>query len=261
MLQDEGSGAALLAPGDDEMNSYVELLGSDDYYVRAFGDPLFLPLAGCREANGFVTCVRTLHALYDQARKLREEGKPLKYKGLVIDTISGMATLAVNQMMSKCGIADAPAAQSPEGFRFYGGIRNILEQYMGTARALKGLGMHLVATAHVGEKKISKTSMAEQQVGTGQLPLITGSFREVLPAAFDIVCHAGIQDEDPRYYLQWVSQMGRPTKSRVGPLSTSARLPNEWSAFKPLITEALERRAAKAAGQSRREQPAAPEAE
>jgi hypothetical protein len=239
----EGSGVALLAPGDDELMSYIELDGREEYYLKGFDDPEFLPTAGLYKTEGLGLLIKTLNAVRNKAKESWEKGEELKYKVLVLDTISSMAQLAVNQMMMKCGVTDAPAAMSPEGARFYSGIRNLMEEVMRPVRACKGYGMHVIGLTHVGEKQVSKTAMAETKSKMAQMPLIVGAFREVLPAYFDLVMHAGVdQQGTPRHYMMWVSDVSRPTKSRVGSLGSTVRLPNDWRVLRQLIKEAIERR-------------------
>jgi len=268
-LATEGSGVVLTAPGNEEFNSYTEFAKRDGYAIMGAGDPEFLPVINMRNATGFSYALKLLNGLYVQARyhlgMLTPEqmepfaerwGEPtgeLKYQVLGIDTLSGVGTLAVNHMLMKTNLDDAPPAQSPEGAHFYGGIKNIMEHFMAAVDGLRGYGMDLIATSHVMEREQKKTAMAEQVSSKAWVPAMTGSFRESVGGKFDLVMYSQVDPTaelingknnpgNPRHYVQWLSDPKKPTKSRVGALANQEKLPNEWSILKPLYDAALEAR-------------------
>ena len=276
-LKEWGSGVVLMAPGDEEANSFTEFYGREGYLLKGFNDHDFLPSLGMWKADGHQRLLRTLHGLSMRCRwdlglmaevmtdaqaKLNDElqkkfGDPLgelKYKGLGLDTMSGVGILAVNAMQSVTTTVDAPPAQHPDGARYYLGIASKLEEVMRMLDALKGYGMDVIATTHVREKDAPATSMAEDTGKRTWVPAIVGGFRDVMPRAFDVGFHAGVDGEaklvdgrndskQPKYYLMWVSGKKKPTKSRVGPLASTVAIPNEWEYISAAIDMALARRA------------------
>jgi hypothetical protein len=233
-LLTEGAGAALLAPGVDELASYTELLGRPEYMVFSVDDPEWAPSVSKLKATGF-----------QQAMGWMYERLAAPPPVLVVDTVSALAQLAVNHVMCRMGIREAPKAMSPEGAQYYTGIRNAMEDFMRLARACRAAGSTLLFTSHVAEKEQAATAMAGQISKTVHVPLIPGSYREVLPAAFDVVLHAGVNpaSKDLRHYLQWVSDPKRVTKSRVGDLGPG-QLQNNWPVLKQAIVQAIKARAA-----------------
>jgi len=262
-----GSGVVLTAPGVEEVNSYTEYVGREGYFIRGFNDEDFLPSIGMWHADGHKKLLRVLHGLTMQCRwdlgllaGAKEElkadyekrfGEPrgeIRYKGLVLDTISGVGVLVVSAMQSTMHIEDAPAAQSPEGAQYFLGLQSKMEEMMRMLDSLKGYGMDIIACSHVREKKVPATSMAEVQGKTAWVPAIVGGFRDLLPRAFDVTFFSGVNQEvklvegrndpkKPRYYLRWVTDGKKPTKSRVGPLASTVDIPNEW----PYVSEAIDR--------------------
>lgn len=265
-LAAEGSGVALLAPGNEEYSSYTEFDGRDGYQIRGVGDAEFQPLLGMRQATGFKNAVALLRGVYLRAKydlgltdeattaKLLETfGEPqgeLKYKVLGVDTISGIGILAVNERLSSMGLNDAPKAQSPEGATFFTGLKSILEQFMALLDGVRGMGVDLIVTSHTMERDQGKNVIAGQ-IGKGAyVASIMGSFRDNLPRAFDLVLYPGVNDDaalvdgandpnNPRHYVRWVPSSKQPTKSRVGALSINEVLPNEWQYLRDAYDRAL----------------------
>lgn len=249
-LRAEGSGVVLMAPGGDEVASYTEFLDRDGYKIEGFDDPEFMPLMGLKTTEGLKNAMQWANALRTKTKEAAEAGLPLPYKMLVIDRIDGFGQLSVNVMMKTCNITEAPAAQSPEGARYYTGLSNLLHQLMRPIRACKGYGMDVIIISHVVEKEVKKTSHAEVVGGVAEVPNIPGTaFREALPGICDLVMYAGVARKgelvngrnnptNPRHYLQWLPDPDRPTKSRLGPLSPDKLIPNEWAILKPLMLAA-----------------------
>jgi hypothetical protein len=243
-LRHEGSGVILMAPGDDEYNSYAEFADNDNYALLPFDDPEFLPAAGLKKVGGLVAAMKA-------ATKLRQvlEENPGKYAVLGVDRIDGFAQLAVNVMLKKCDLSEAPKAMSPEGARYYTGLQNLLHQFFRPLRACRGLGAHLLVTSHVMEKEVDKMQLAEAG-STAYMPLIPGSFRNQMPGIFDLTMFAAVNKagklvdgrndvQNPRHYVKWMPSASQPTKSRIGPLSDRDKLPNEWDHLRPLLDAAL----------------------
>jgi len=235
-LLHEGGGAVLIAPGVDELSSYVELVGLEGYQLLAVDDPGWLPSIRETKAEGFGQAMVFLKGLVQAS----SNPPPV----LVVDTISAIAQLAVNHTMKRLGMLEAPKAMSPEGAAYYTGLRNAMEDFMRLVRACRARGMHVICVSHVTEKEQSMTAMAGQVSRTVHVPLIPGSYREILPAAFDVVLHAGVNpaSKDLRYYVQWIPDPKRVTKSRVGDLG-AAQLPNDWPTLRAAIDSALTTRA------------------
>ena len=243
-LRHEGSGVVIMAPGDDEEASYAEFRGRSEYVIRGFDDPEFLPTLGVKEVGGFKAALNTVRSVYNKTKEELAAGNPLPYAVLGIDTISSLSQLSVNFWLKKMNLEGPPPALSPEGARFYGGIRSQMEEFMRPCRSLKGMGLHLIATSHVSEKEIKKTAVAGASGATGHMPLIMGSFRDRVAGIFDLVFHAGVQNNaEPKFYVQWVPDPKRPTKSRLGKLSDQVMLPNDWPTLKAAAEAALARRA------------------
>lgn len=255
-LEDEGSGVAFLAPGPDELTSYMAILDKPGYYVEGFDDPAFLPAIGMREVQGLARAIKLANTLRQRLEEDFKAGKPLTYKVIAVDKISGFAELAVNVMLKACNLAEAPTAMSPEGARYYTGITNLLDQFMRPLRACRGYGAHLLVTSHVAEKEISPTAVAEVSGQEAHVPLIPGKgFREKLPGIFDLVFYAVVNKagklisdpndpsnvrndpNNPRHCLLWMPDPKKPTKSRLGPLSDKRLLPNEWHVVKALLNQ------------------------
>ncbi len=249
-LRYEGSGVMLLAPGGDERSSYVEFEGREGYYLKGFDDPEFLPTIGSWETIGFAQCVATANNLRKKVAEALEAGESLPYKVLGIDTMDGMAQLAVNIMLKRGTMQEAPKARSTEGFSYYTGIQNLMNQLMRPLRACRDLGMHLIVAVHAADREVTSAASAEIVGKTARMPLIPGSFKEQLPGIFDLVVAAGVDREGeivggandpnhPRHYVEWMPNIKQPSKSRLGALATMGRLPNEWSVLRPLMDAAL----------------------
>ena len=58
-----GSGVVLMAPGNEEANSFTEFYEKEGYLLRGFNDHDFLPSLGMWKADGHQKLLRTLHGL------------------------------------------------------------------------------------------------------------------------------------------------------------------------------------------------------
>jgi energy-coupling factor transporter ATP-binding protein EcfA2 len=227
VLQAEGSGLIALAPGLDEEASYAAVR-SERYKLQGFDDSEFYPSAGSWKATGYDTLIGWLRGVYAVLLKEQQEGKELRYAVLVTDTFNAMCEMAKNKALAHMSIELPPAAMSPNGAAFWGHQRNLCEGLLRACRAIRGLGLHWIATCHIAEKEVKETAIANaENIATktqGIVPAISGGFRDVMPAAFDLVLHmkvlrAGEPGKPPVYAIQWQSDAKRPTKSRYGALT------------------------------------------
>ena len=192
----------------------------------------------------------------DYQKRFGEPRGEIRYKGLVLDTISGVGVLVMSAMKSAEKNLDMPGAQTPEGSRYFLEIQSKFEEVMRMLDALKGYGMDIVACSHVREKKVPETAHADAEVvgSKAWVPAIVGGFRDLMPRAFDVTFFSGVTQGEklvdghndpkkPRYYLRWVTDGKKPAKSRVGPLASTVNIPNEWPYVSGAIDRALAARA------------------
>ena len=262
-LRSLGGGVIALAPGADEMASYEEFaLGtqmarwsaSDDpakqndrvhdalalpprtddkpYLMATFADDDYLPSLQGSKAVAYAhrRYLRFLRAVAIVSEEAMLQGAPLPYPVLVTDTLSAIGKMAFNAIMHDMRRSDAPPAMSPEGAAFYTGYRNKMEEVMTVQRRLRGLGMYVLASAHVTEKEVKQKELiggVETPSVKQILPMFTGQFREDVGAAFDLVLHSHVVKG--ACYLRWTPSMNRQSKSRVGALATDDKpMPNDF---------------------------------
>lgn len=239
-----GGGVIITAPGTDEMESYHELyddatspVWSDDgkevtwdmdapYVIAPFDDADFAPSLGKpglvadahRRLIGFLRVVRRV-----------QMDSPGRYPCIIQDTWNGMSDLCVNDMLASMRRIDPPAAMSPDGSTYFGGLQSRNADIARNTRALKGLGMHWLATSHI--RKIEASEGARGAAGTTAkeqlMPLIVGGFRDKLTPMFDLVLHSYINKKD-EYRVLWKADMMRGAKSRYGKLADTPDLPADW---------------------------------
>lgn len=249
-LEHEGAGVALLAPGDDEWDSYESLADDESYHIEGFDDPDFLPAIGRFEANGQKHLVERLYQVYNANRKSLEEGDELKYPVVCIDTWTGVDQLCVNVGLAKIRQSTMPKARGDKGSIVYGTVKQKHQEVLRIARAVRALGAHLLVACHVVERE-AEEALAGAPSTPVQMPALTGSFRDQFLAAFNLGLHANV-NQDPsakhRHYVQWLSDPKRLTKSRYPkPISKHDQLPNDWRELKPLLERARSESAEKAA--------------
>lgn len=269
-LREEGAGLVLLAPGDDERASYSEFEDKPGYDIRSFDDPLYMPSLGSeyRKTEGYGKALATLAKAVEVVRKDAEEGKPLRWPVIAVDTVSSFATLTENNLQASMGLEGPPSDK--EGIIEYSTrFKKKMEELIRPMRALRGYGAHLLMTTHVSEKPGKSTGLAveadaatgvELRSKTSHAPLIYGAFRDVLLGYPDVIFHCRVRaggktqgdyndPEAPRFVVQWQSSPERLTKSRLGALTQAGAdgrmpsLPNEWRRIKPALDAALDRRA------------------
>jgi hypothetical protein len=248
VLESEGSGLVVLAPGLDEFASYQGLYGKDGYKIYGFDDPEFYPSAGSLVATGYDQLLGLLRGVNKTLSEEAKAGAEPKYKVLVTDTFNSMATLAMNKTLSHMGVDAPPPAMSPTGAAFWGYQRNLMEQLMRACRTIRGLGLHWVCTTHVAEKELKETSIAnadrieDAKAKVGIVPAISGGFRDVMAGGFDMVFHCGVQrnaDKQPVYYIRWMGSDRRPTKVRgvYGKLAEGDKMRAHWPTLEAKLKE------------------------
>lgn len=232
-LIENGSGAVAMAPGSDEAASYLELDATDGYLIEGFQDP--------KAATKWIQEVYKLNVTHYKAH-----GEPL-HKVLVFDTLSGFDQIIRNKHMKRMGLSDGPPkAQTADGADFYLGLQYDWERLMAAGRSLRGLGIHWIALCHAKMREPTATSM---KGGAGEsnvivTPMITGSSRDAIPGAFDLVLHSKIVNDGgkPAFVMQWVSDPKKPTKSRFGDLADGRVIRNYWKPMVECIEFASQRR-------------------
>lgn len=246
-LRATGSGLVALAPGMDEATSYREFVGNSAYVVKGFDDDNFYPTTGHLEANGYEDLLAWLRGVHVTLKGELAQGKELRFKLLVTDTFSSMAGLAMNQTLAHFNTDSPPAAMSPSGAAFWGYQRQLCDSLMRVCRSIRGLGIGWVATAHVAEKEMKETAMADAERVEGAkkhgiVPAVSGGFRDVMAGGFDLVLHAGVVKPDAEkpqvHYLQWQPSSKRPTKSRYGALASGGRIAANWEKLDAMMRKA-----------------------
>lgn len=222
-LESYGSGLVVLAPGDDEADSYIGLDG-DNYLFKGFDDMEFHPELKEWVANGHSDMVAWLKKRYAEIKDDVDSNKPPRYAVLGVDTESAIGRMAFNATLSKFKYTEPPPAISPTGASFYGYLRITLESGVRLMRGIRGLGVHWVVTSHPTEAEVK----AIQQIGnsaskTKIMPDLPGGFKNVLPSYFTTVLDVGI-GTDNKHYVQWAGDPKRVTKSRLGPLSATGKI-------------------------------------
>jgi len=229
-LLEEGSGILALAPGVDEVASYGEFQGEEGFELESF-------MSAAKAADW-------LQQLYvKNLEHYKKNGKPL-HSILIIDTLSGFDQIIRNAVGKKFGIdIDPPKAKSANGANFYLGIQYRWEKILAVCRALRGLGIHWIATSHTKTRKADEETMQGSGLEKEELvqPLITGATRNSLPGAFDLVLHSSIENVKGTtvYALRWRSDPTKVTKSRFGDLADGAMVKNYWKSTVELIDKAV----------------------
>lgn len=240
-LQWGGSGLVALAPGLDEAASYNALRNNAAYKIKGFDDPEFYPSAGSWTVEGYDALIGWLRGAYGLCKAAIDKGEPLPFNVLVTDTFNAMTGLAQNKVASKLRQEMPPPGKSPDGAAYWGLHKNLQEALARGCRALKGLGVTWIATCHVAERDPKEIGLVNpEQVSTTKpviAPAISGGYRDVLPAAFDVVLHMGVVKQDglPTHYVQWRPDAKRPTKSRLGALAEHGKIPADWQKLQERI--------------------------
>lgn len=246
ILETEGSGLVVMAPGDDERNSYYGL-DESKYILKGFDDPFFQPALKEFNATGHKELIDWLKLRYAEVKDDVNSNKPPRYAVIGIDTITAIGRLAYNATLAKFNRTEPPPAQSPDGASFYGYLRITMESSVRLMRAIRGCGVHWVANAHPTETEVSEIQKNEVDVGSKKImPDIPGGFKNVLPSFFDLVLHMGVKlvtegKETKRvHYVQWLPDAKRPTKSRFPGLADTGRIKADWPEIKARVEKAAE---------------------
>lgn len=248
-LEYYGSGLVVLAPGDDEIDSYIGLTG-DKYAFKGFDDVLFHPESKEWNATGHSDMVAWLKQRYTEIKSDVDGGKEPRYKVLAVDTVSAIGRLAYNATLAKFKYTEPPPSISPTGASFYGYLRITLESGIRLQRAIRGLGVHWIVASHPTEADVTPI----QALGGSKskiMPDLPGGLKNVLPSYFTTVLDVGIGTTG-KHYVQWAGDPKRVTKSRLGPLSSTGKieLPTGSRAAWETIAVALDKARAKLGGTS-----------
>lgn len=242
-LETFGSGAIALAPGTDEMDSYLKFLSNPNFKFEGFDDTLYQPSIGDKIATGHTDMVKWLKAIYLEVRADVDAGKPPRYAVLGVDTLSAVGRLAYNATLSKFGYSEPPAAIGSSGAPFYSFLRNVLESGVRLMRAIRGCGVHWVVASHPTEAEVTAIQSGDG-VKNKIMPDLPGGFKNVLPSFFPVVLDIAIDDKG-KHFARWSGDPRRVTKSRFGPLAAGPKidLPNgakeSWLAIQTAIDNAV----------------------
>lgn len=220
-LEYYGSGLVVMAPGDDEVDSYIGL-DREKFLFKGFDDVLFHAELKEWAAEGHSDLVKWLKARYLELKADSDAGIELRYKVLAVDTISAIGRLAYNATLAKFKYTEPPPSISPTGASFYGYLRITLESSVRMMRAIRGLGVHWIVASHPTEADVTPI----QALGAAKskiMPDLPGGLKNVLPSYFTTVLDVGI-GTDNKHYLQWAGDPKRVTKSRLGPLSSTGKI-------------------------------------
>lgn len=237
----EGGGLVVAAPGTDELDSYYGVQG---IVAKGFDD-----LPG--EITGLKQMVEFLKDRLGEVQEDVKAGLKPRYPVVVLDTISGAATLAINVTLTKFNRDVAPPAMSPDGAAFYTYLRSRQEELLRVIRAFKGYGVHVIVLCHITEGEVGDTSIAKEVEGVKtkmHVPLVPGAFKMVLPSYFSTVLSAGIRkgpDGQRQHFLQWQADGRKMSKSRLGDLDKEGKIvvsrKNSWELIKGKIEAAAEK--------------------
>lgn len=258
-LEALGGGVVILAPGQDEVDSYRPLFDraqwatitkegikiphptpEKPYLFGAFDDEFLPSLSGAErgKAHGLANAVRFVRGLSIITQQWLAEGKGLPWPIMGTDTFTAMGTMASSAMLDRMGVDTPPKAKGEGGAEFYIGYRQLMEEATRVHRAVRGYGVHWIATGHITEKETTTEVTRGEEAGTNDapqkkqlVPLFTGAFRDTVNATFNLVWYSGIRNG--KYVLRWKGDSKRPAKSRVGVVladkdGKAITVPNDW---------------------------------
>jgi len=232
-LLEEGSGIICLAPGVDEVASYLEFQDEEGYEIESF-----------LRATDIAPWLTKLYQINLEHYKKHQE--PL-HKVLVSDTLSGFDQIIRGEKIKAMGLTEPLfAIRSPQGAEFYLGIQYKWEKILAVSRALRGLGIHWIALSHAKTRPPNEETMEGTGLEAPEIvqPLVTGATRDSLPGAFDLVFHSGITNhkQETVFTLLCKSDPTKVTKSRFGELVSGKVIRNYWKPTVELIEKAIELR-------------------
>jgi hypothetical protein len=249
-LEFYNSGAIALAPGKDEIDSYGKLPDNPSYVFGSFDDIMFQPSLKEKDwniATGHVELIAWLRKVFLACKADADSGVPVRYKVLGVDTLSAVGRLAYNATLARFGLSEPPPAIGSSGAPFYSYLRGVLESSVRLMRAIRGLGVHWIVTAHPTEAEVTAIQQTEgSKISSKILPDLPGGIKNVLPSYFNVVLDVNI-DSDGKHYVRWGGDPKRVTKSRFGSLDKSPKiiLPNSaleaWKLLDKLIQTAYEK--------------------
>lgn len=213
-----GSGAVVLAPGTDEMDSYLGL-ESDRYAYNGFDDIMFQPQNKEFNATGHSEMVTWLKQIYLEVKSDVDSGKSPRYAVLGVDTISAVGRMAYNATLAKFKLTEPPPAIGSSGAPFYSYLRIVLESGVRLMRAIRGLGVHWIVASHPTEAETTAIQQTQSAPSSSKImPDLPGGFKNHLPSYFTTVLNVNIKS-DGKHFVQWSGDPKRVTKSRLGSLS------------------------------------------
>ncbi len=223
-LEHYGSGAILLAPGKDEIDSYHKLIDNKAYCFGAFDDILYQPSLGDKVATGHKEMVDWLKRIYLEVKSDVDAGIKPRYAVLGVDTLSAVGRLAYNATLARFNLTEPPPAIGSSGAPFYSYIRIVLESGVRLMRAIRGCGVHWVVAAHPTEAETTAIQQTEgAKLSSKIMPDLPGGFKNILPSFFNVVLDVNI-DTNGKHYVRWSGDPKRVTKSRFGALGPTPKL-------------------------------------
>lgn len=247
-LEHYGSGAVLLCPGKDEIDSYGKLYGNPNYLFGDFDDIFFQPALGDKDwnvATGHQDMVKWLRDVFVAVKADSDAGRPLRYRVLAVDTLSAVGRMAYNQTLARFKLSEPPPAIGSSGAPFYSYIRGVLESGVRLMRAIRGLGVHWIVASHPTSAEVTAIQQMENaKISEKIMPDLPGGFKNVLPSFFNTVLDVNI-DTNGKHYVRWGGDPKRVTKSRFGALGPNPKieLPSSGLGAWTTIQTAVERAA------------------
>lgn len=246
-LEHYGSGLVVLAPGIDEIDSYIGLVDKPGFVFKGFDDIEYQPTVKGSKATGLDEMTKWLRERYAEVKADVEQGKPPRYAVLGVDTLSAVGRLAYNATLARFNLTEPPPAIGSSGAPFYSYLRIILESSVRVMRGLRGLGVHWIVAAHPTEAEVTAIQQtANAPSGSKILPDLPGGFKNQLPSFFNLVVDVNINNKG-EHYVQWAGDQKRVTKSRLGTLDGGGKIilppkaKDAWGLVDERIQGAMER--------------------
>lgn len=223
-LEHYGSGLVVLAPGLDEQDSYVGLVGKPGYVFKGFDDVLYQPTVKGSKATGFEEMTKWLRERYVEVASDVESGLAPRYAVLGVDTLSALGRLAYNATLARFGLTEPPPAIGSSGAPFYSYLRIILESGVRVMRGLRGLGVHWIVASHPTEAETTAIQQTASSPSSSKImPDLPGGFKNHLPSFFTTVLDVNIGNKGV-HYVRWAGDPKRVTKSRLGSLGGDGKI-------------------------------------
>jgi hypothetical protein len=265
-LRAEKGGVLALALGADELESYREIYDDTDFLVTAkdqakliqmddqkkpflatdkpyliatFDDEDFFPSEKSWVAKGHKSLINFLRLVRSAVAQDADADKKPRWPLLGLDSYSGVGELANNAMCAAMQIEVPPKARGEGGAQYYLGYKSRLAEVARACRAVRGYGVHWIATCHVQMREADATATSQDVVAKEQqMPMFVGAFREQIPAYFDLVVFTGI-GKDGAHYAQYKYDVFRNAKSRYQldskKITKEGRIENDWRKIEDAI--------------------------